>query len=255
MLDGILLIGTGRVAFHLGHAWLRAGLPLCGVVGRNTQHAKKLALELGTSPFSLQEQWPPADLLLIAVSDDAVATVAQSLPIGPYVVAHTSGAQGTNVLAPHAHTGVLWPLCSLSLGAPVDLARVPLVWEANGPEAAQVLTHVARSTSGKVVEMALEDRSLVHTAAVFASNFPVFLMREARRLVAAHGGDPDLLNALWSGMARRVEEVGPEQALTGPARRGDRRTVQIHLDRLADEPDLRRAYAVLSEMLLKAYHP
>ena len=36
-MTSILLIGTGRMAYHLGHAIKHAGLPLIGVAGRDAE--------------------------------------------------------------------------------------------------------------------------------------------------------------------------------------------------------------------------
>ncbi|MBK9177029.1 MAG: DUF2520 domain-containing protein [Flavobacteriales bacterium] len=58
---------------------------------------------------------------------------------------------------------------------------------------------------------------------------------------------------LWKLTASKVTTIGPEQALTGPARRGDASSIERHLELLKAEPDLRRAYALLSTMVLKAY--
>ncbi|MBL8001182.1 MAG: DUF2520 domain-containing protein [Flavobacteriales bacterium] len=250
----VALIGTGRMAYHLGHALLRAGVELKGLCGRDQGKVDALAAELGCMPYLLPRV-PGADLLLLAVSDDAVRTVARQLPKGGHVVAHCSGAQGHAILGRAPHRGVLWPIKSLSPGKPADLSRVPLVVDANDEQARTVLLDVARSISGKVVEMPLEKRRTVHLAAVLASNFPVFLLREAGRLLEQEGLSPELLTPLWKAMSAKVAEVGPEQALTGPARRGDLDTIKRHLERLEEEGDLRRAYALLSELILKAYHP
>jgi predicted short-subunit dehydrogenase-like oxidoreductase (DUF2520 family) len=250
----VALIGTGRMAFHLGHALMRAGVPLNGVAGRNAQKVHELAERLGCPGHTLPDV-PEADLWLIAVSDDAVSAVAEQLPKGDRVVAHTSGAQGHDILLGREHRGVLWPIKSLSPGQPADLSRVPLVVDASDDRARDVLMDLARSVSGKVVELPLEKRLLVHLSAVLAANFPVFLLREAGRLLENEGLSPDLLLPLWSSMSVKAAEVGPEHALTGPARRGDLKTIARHLEQLDGEPDLRRTYALLSELILKAYHP
>jgi predicted short-subunit dehydrogenase-like oxidoreductase (DUF2520 family) len=250
----VALIGTGRMAFHLGHALLRAGVVLKGVSGRDQGRVDALAAGLGCVPYLLPRV-PEADLLLLAVSDDALQAVAKQLPAGDHVLAHTSGAQDHAILGMTAHRGVLWPIKSLSPGKPADLSRVPLVVDASDERARTVLLDVARSISGKVVELPLEKRRTVHLAAVLASNFPVFLLREAGRLLEQEDLSPDLLLPLWKAMAAKAADVGPDQALTGPARRGDLRTIKRHLDRLEDDTDLRRTYALLSELILKAYHP
>lgn len=251
--DRIFLIGTGRMAFHLGHALVRAGLRVAGVAGRDPARTHDLARDLHSTPYDIAERWPHAELYLMAVSDDAIAPLAAHITERDAVVAHTSGALGTDMLAPHAHAGVLWPIQSLSPGAPEDLGRTPLVVDANDARARALLLDLARSLSGRVVELPLEQRRLLHLAAVFASNFPVFLLHQAQQLLRREGLAPDLLLPLWSRTTQKAAEVGPAEALTGPARRGDEGTLRRHLDHLAGDPDLRREYALLSELIAAAF--
>ncbi len=254
--EGIALIGTGRMAYHLGHAIMRAGLPLVAVAGRDAGRTKALALELRSTPYGIEEPWPVAAVYLIAVSDDAVKELAARITKRDAVVAMTSGAlQREEVLQGHPHRGVLWPIKSLSPGSPADLSSTPLVVDATPGPAHELLMDLARSISGKVVELPSEKRRLLHLAAVFTSNFPVYLAHVGNGLLTRQGLDPGLLSSLWTDVSRKVSEVGPEQALTGPARRGDVRTLAEHLERLEGDADLRAAYSLLSRMILKEFHP
>lgn len=251
--DGILLIGTGRLAFHLGHALVRAGSQLVGLAGRDAERVRDLARALRTTPYAIEEPWPEAELYLLAVSDDAIPSLAARITPRDAVVAHTSGAQALEGLAPHTHRGVLWPVQSFSPGEPMDLTRTPLVVDGSTEKANVVLLDLARGLSGNVVRLPLQQRRTLHLAAVFTSNFPVYLLHEARRLVEREGLDPDILLPLWSSVAEKAAQVGPTQALTGPARRGDTSTMERHLDQLTHEPDLRRVYALLSELIGKRF--
>jgi predicted short-subunit dehydrogenase-like oxidoreductase (DUF2520 family) len=81
-------------------------------------------------------------------------------------------------------------------------------------------------------------------------------MHEAQRLLKQEKLPPNLLMPLWKLTAQKVTTIGPAEALTGPARRGDITSVKRHLELLQGEADLRRAYAQLSSMVLKAHgHP
>ncbi|MBK9765377.1 MAG: NAD(P)-binding domain-containing protein [Flavobacteriales bacterium] len=91
-MPSLLIIGTGRAAFHLGNAFRKASLPLNGLVGRDPSRTEELAIELGTSAYLIGEELPLADVILLAVSDDAIAAVAHALPSTETVVAHVSGA-------------------------------------------------------------------------------------------------------------------------------------------------------------------
>lgn len=251
--DRILLIGTGRVAFHLGHALKNGGADLVGLVGRNSDRTNALATELGTKAFAFDPSLPDTEIVLIAVSDDAIATVAAQLPPSRAVHIHTSGASGLDRMSPHEHQAVLWPLMTLSPGRPMDLRQVPLVTDANTDKAAQAVKALAEGISERVSPLSLADRELVHLAAAMSTNLPLFLLSEAQRLLGTAGIDPAILLPSFRAMAANAERIGAQEALTGPARRGDHGTIQRHLDRLAHEPDLRRAYALLSTMILRAH--
>lgn len=252
-MTSILLIGTGRMAYHLGHAMVKARLPLIGVAGRDPGKLNDLSRFLERPAHRLDRALPAVDLTIIATSDDSIAGLAAGLPPGNGVVAHTAGALGLDVLAPHEHRAVLWPVQTLSHGAPIDLSDVPLVVDGSTPRALEMILRVARAISGSVLQLPHRQRELLHLTAVLASNLPVFLMQEAQRLLRQEKLPPNLLMPLWRLTASKVSTIGPEQSLTGPARRGDTTSIRHHLELLKDEPDLRRAYALLSTMVLKAH--
>lgn len=252
-MNSILLIGTGRMAYHLGHAMVKAKLPLIGVAGRDPEKLNDLARFLERPAHRLDRALPEADLIIIATSDDSIAEVAARIPQGETIVVHTAGAVPLDVLALHPHRAVIWPVQTLSHGAPIDLSDVPMAVEGSTPEAEAAILKLARAISGSVLQLPHRQRELLHLTAVLASNLPVFLMHEAQRLLKQEKLPPNLLMPLWKLTAQKVTTIGPEQALTGPARRGDASSIQRHLELLKAEPDLRRAYALLSTMVLKAY--
>lgn len=249
----ILLIGTGRMAYNLGHAMVKAGVNLIGVTGRNSERLTDLARFLERPAHRLDRALPEADLVIIATSDDSIAEVAAAMSTSKAAVAHTAGAMGLDTLEPHTHRGVIWPIQSLSHGAPMDLHDVPMVVDSNSEVARDAMLRLARGISNSVLELPHEQRERLHLAAVLTSNFPAFLVSEAQRLLRQEKLPPDLLMPLWRTTANKVSTIGPDQALTGPARRGDASTIQRHFDLLTAEPDLRRAYALLSDMILRAH--
>ncbi|MBL0045047.1 MAG: hypothetical protein IPP33_11850 [Flavobacteriales bacterium] len=79
-LPSVLLLGSGRIAYHLGHAFKRVGVPLVGIVGRNEETVKELSVALDTRSFSLSKGLPESSAVVICVSDQAIAEVAKLLP-------------------------------------------------------------------------------------------------------------------------------------------------------------------------------
>ncbi|MBK9060355.1 MAG: hypothetical protein IPL81_10960 [Flavobacteriales bacterium] len=54
-MHSVLLIGTGRLAFHLGHALRGAGYTIVGLAGRDATKTAELAKDLGCSEFGLND--------------------------------------------------------------------------------------------------------------------------------------------------------------------------------------------------------
>lgn len=250
----MLLIGTGRLSFHLGHALRKAGFGLAGVLGRNLAKAEAIGKEFTCPALPLGAPLPRADLRILAVSDDAIQAVAELLPADGTPVIHLSGSNSLELLRAHAHRGVMWPMHSFGTGEPADFSAIPLVVDADDEATLALIRNVASTLSGHVVRLPMEQRQRLHLSAVMASNFPVFLLREASRLLIGHGIDATLLHPLWKTAAERALH-DPDKAVTGPARRGDVNTMARQLELLADEPELRRAYAALSNLILHTYHP
>lgn len=246
----ILLIGTGRVAFNLGHAMAKAGLELIGVMGRNSDRTKQLAAQLKASPFSFNDPLPPADVVLIAVSDDAIATVSDRIGGSNAVVIHTSGASSIDLLSPHPQRGVLWPVQTFISEKVIDLQNVPLIIEGNTDQVRSMVLQLARKLSDTVIGLDHVRRQRLHLAAVLTANFPVALVMEAQDLLEAQGLSKELLMPLWKTTAANVIEMGVQKALTGPAKRGDRRTIENQIALLHSDPQLQQVYRSISELIL-----
>ncbi len=253
-MHSVLLIGTGRLAFHLGHALRGAGISIAGVVGRDKVKTVELAIALGCPAFGLKETLPRSDLRILAVSDDAISLLAEILPIDRTPTIHLSGSKPVDLLQPHEHRGVLWPIQSFSPGMPISFQNVPLIVDADDEATLGLLRELAERLSSTVVNLPFPLRQHLHLSAVIASNFPTFLLREAERLLTAHKIAPDLLHPLWKATTEKALH-GADNAVTGPARRGDIDTIAQQMDLLAGEPDLRRAYAALSDLIIHTYHP
>ncbi len=247
----ILLIGNGQVATALGHALRNAGQRLIGMAGRDDERVHQVARSLSTAAFHLNAPLPKSDVVIIAVKDDAIAEVATGLDAGGALVVHTSGTSSMDLLSAHARRGVLWPVQTFISGSCPRLKDVPLVVETARREDRDLLDPLAASMGGRVLHMDHEQRQRLHLAAVLTSNFPVALINEACLMLERDGLPPDLLMPLWKTTAANVAAMGPERSLTGPARRGDQRTLDQHVKMLASRPELRTIYGLISDLILK----
>ena len=92
-----------------------------------------------------------------------------------------------------------------------------------------------------------------HAAAVMASNLVVGLYHEAAAQLAVCGLSQDdaeaALASLFLGNAEHIAHNGCAAALTGPAARGDTRTIEAHLSCLSG--DDRQIYQLLTNVLYR----
>ncbi len=191
------------------------------------------------------------DILFIATPDDVVAEVAAQIrPVATTAVIHLSGSLGLDVLAGHARRGSLHPLVPLptpAIGAERLRSGVTLT-VAGDP----VTRTVAEALGGHVVEVDDADRAAYHAAAVIAANHLVALMGQVERVAASAGLPLEAFAGLMRAASEDAFALGPRQALTGPAARGDWETVERHRTAIAGMPAPRTELAGYDAMVALA---
>ncbi len=253
------IVGPGRAGVALGLALSRAGHRVL-LHGRHSREVPTpLSLTVGDAPPWLEE----AEVVLLAVPDDAVAEVAASLAAtgavtGSHTVLHLSGALGREALAPleasGAPLGSLHPYQTLEASPEGAAGLAGAVAGVGGSAAAvAVASALARSVGLVPVEVPEERRAVYHAAAVFASNYLVTLAGVAEGLLAEAGMSPEqaraALGPLMSAALESALARGPAAALTGPVARGDAETVRKHLAALPE--DVRGLYCELARAALR----
>ena len=96
-------------------------------------------------------------------------------------------------------------------------------------------------------EASTEQRKYLHIAAVFACNFSNHMYAICQHLLQAHQLPFESMLPLIDETARKVHELSPVEAQTGPARRYDENVINRHLNMLEEEPKLTEIYRLLSE--------
>ena len=245
------LLGTGRVASHLGPALAAAGHQVAFVWGRTASAAAALAARLpGARALpSLAPPLPPADVYLLAVPDAAVAPLLATTtwPAGA-LVAHLAGSLPLSVFEaqPAVRGGVFYPLQTFSPGRAIDWPAVPLCIEAADLAAETTLLALATSLSQQVRRLDSAQRLKLHVAAVFANNFTNHLLGIADALLAEAGLPPALLTPLVRETVAKALAYPPFAVQTGPAVRQDAPTLAAHEAALAAHPAWQYLYARLT---------
>ncbi|MDP4290055.1 MAG: DUF2520 domain-containing protein [Bacteroidota bacterium] len=250
----IALVGAGSVATHLGLALKNAGYKVEYVLNRGAERGTVLAEKLEARYVTGFDQLVKPDLMIIAVSDDAIPVMARQLGLCTFPVVHTSGTIAKEVLSVTGPDyGVFYPLQSFSPDKEVDFLKVPICIDASNTALIQRLEDVARSLSQTVCLIDDSKRKILHLAAVFACNFSNYLYGIAHDLLAENDIPFELLLPLIQETAMKVQVRSAFDAQTGPAKRGDVSTIRQHLDMIQNDPKLLKIYKTFTDNILKTY--
>ena len=252
----IVLIGAGNVAHHLAPALLRAGMNLCQIYSRTLESARELGRKTGiTYTSDTFAVYPDGDIYIFCVSDDALISVFKSLRINEEaLILHTSGSVPLDIFKPYRQNyGVLYPLQTFSKTRNLDFGEIPLCIEAPDKEVLKTIGQIADKLSSKVYEISSEKRKKLHLAAVLANNFTNHLYHMAGKLLEKEDLDFNLLRPLIFETAHKVMQMIPENAQTGPARRGDTNILNLHKSMLKDNRDIQTLYVLLSQSIQQTY--
>ncbi len=247
----IVIVGSGRIAWHLGKRLKSKGLPIAQIISRTAEHVKPLAENLGTkwsdSPSMIV---PDADWIIIAVRDDAIHAVAAAFaPYAPNaLVTHTSGGTAGAVLAQYfKRYGVFYPLQSFSMEHTPIWSKIPFCVDAKWEEDLLFLKKIAKTIGNLVYRVNDDQRASLHVAAVFANNFANRCFAIAEKILEEKDLPFELLHPLMEETLAKALQDSPARMQTGPAMRGDEDTLRRHLLLLADHPAWMEIYRDLSE--------
>ncbi len=254
MTKDIVLVGTGNVASHLAHALSRRLIAVCS---RNIDHARALAKEVGV------EQWGTladvvnygAGIIVISIADNAIGELVTAIghaTANPLVV-HTSGSIPKESLASISErTGVLYPLQTFSKNSAVDMSQVPFFTEAAKVDDYAMLDALAASIGGSVHHADAMQRRKLHIAGVFSSNFIIEMLDIAGKVLAEEGYPLSTVKPLVEATVTKAFVLGTHDALTGPAKRGDKAVMEVQRAGLADGEQ--RIYDSISEYIITTHN-
>ena len=187
-----------------------------------------------------------SDLYLLAVSDQAIGSIAKALPIEAFV-AHCAGGVSLNVLK-QKRAGVFYPLQSFSDGRVIDFSTVTFGLEAKQVKELTLLQQLVNYFGAQYVTMDSKQRDQLHLAAVLVNNFTNHLFTEAAALCEQNDLSFDLLKPLIQETVNKLETLSPKAAQTGPAVRYDQETITKHLKSIHN-PKLKEIYQVLTSAI------
>ncbi|HEY2744634.1 MAG TPA: DUF2520 domain-containing protein [Polyangia bacterium] len=209
---------------------------------------------------------PSADVVVLAVRDEAIGEVAAQIMSGvdeaatPPILLHCAGALPaeeafSGLKRRPLGVGVLHPLRALA-GAAGDaqLAGTVFAVEGDGPGREAALRLVDR-VGGTPLVLEAEQLPRYHAAAALVSNHAVALVDAGVELLSSVGlqraAATRALGALLGSTAANLERVGLPEALTGPIARGDVAVVARHLLALRPHVEIAALYRATARRVSK----
>lgn len=233
----ILIIGRGRVGNGLARALKQSAEHSVAQSGRNPAPSRTRV----------------ADVLILAVPDDAIESVASSIAseLKPKAtVLHCAGARGVDELraceAKGAAVAVMHPLVSFP-SKRKSPSLVGTTFTVHGSRAAVAASRKIAAVCGARVLLAKTGDPAYHAAAALLANGAASLAFVSVKLLTRLGFDEraaeQAMGGLLQSVGENVQRLGVPDALTGPVARGEAEAVQAH----------RAALRRLSRNALSAY--
>ncbi|HEX3581944.1 MAG TPA: DUF2520 domain-containing protein [Thermoanaerobaculia bacterium] len=235
------ILGGGRAAWAYGSSWRRIGWPIDGVWLRPESQSR--LPELLAVPRKAIENLD-ADVLLIAVTDRAIAEVLCGAAGSAAIPFHASGA------TPAPKNGFsLHPLKSLPpVGTPSDLKNALLVFEGRH---SGIAAQIANAIGARFAQIAPQDKPRYHAGAVFGSNYVAAMLDIAERLIGIENARDDIV-ALAQSAIDNWRAHTDARRFTGPAARGDQEVIERHVEALRDDPQVQEIYKLLAAEIARA---
>ena len=249
----IVFIGAGNLATNLAKALYDNGFRIIQVYSRTEESARALAQVVeATYTTDLSSVVTDAQLYIVSLKDAAFVQLLPEIVAGKEnaLWVHTAGSIPMDVWADKVNRyGVLYPMQTFSKQRVVDFQHIPIFVESNSEADTRFLKAVASVLSKQVYEATSEQRKNLHLAAVFTCNFTNHMYALAADLLEKYNLPFDVMLPLIDETARKVHELAPRDAQTGPAVRYDENVMSNHLAMLVDSPALQEIYKLMSKSI------
>ena len=244
----IILIGAGKLGNQLYKSIISN--KVVKIIQWVNRSAKKNETSEGVSIVKKASNLENIDLYLLAVTDDSISTISGSLPTDAFVV-HTAGSQSLNTIS-QKRAGVFYPLQSFSKNKDVDFTKISFGIESKIRTDINLLKKLAKSVKASVFEINSQQRQKLHLAAVLVNNFTNHLFVEAAEICKTNELSFNLLKPIIRETFEKIETLNPQDAQTGPAIRGDEKTIKKHL-KLIKSPYLKSIYKLFTSAIQTTY--
>lgn len=246
-------IGMGKCGMSLAYYFRSEGAEVIGFSSRHTEKNDDFKI------LTDRELVNDSDVIFITAADDDIPAVWERIrefDLSKKIVCHCSGSLPSGIFKGANPDMVcsVHPMLAFSSGhtSPKAVREACFTLE-GGIRAADTVKKILKNN--RVVKISAENKALYHTAACFASNFAVSVCETAELLLLKCGfSREDAHSALVPLIRENTENIismGTHKAVTGPAARGDIKTIASHSEALKYDNDTLKLYSLLTDVILK----
>ena len=250
----VTIIGSGNIATVLGRLLVKNGHTVLQVYSRNAGHADELAKQVGAMAiYDISLINKEADLYLLTVTDDALASVAGKLLLKDKLVIHTAGSVSKEILKTvSSNYGVLWPMKMIRKSMS-SLLPVTIIVDGSSEAVTVQIEQLARQFSPAVTRADDSLRIKIHMLAAITSNFTNHLYHLAADYCEKEKIDFSFFYPLIEESAQRIQISHPKSVQAGPAFRGDDQTLEKHRLLLEQYPQIQKLYLEMSASIKESF--
>lgn len=254
------------MASALARALHAKGYRISEIVARSNpqslRRARMLANQIQSSATTIKTAELSAGIVWICVPDDAIASVAAHIAgerdWRGKIVLHSSGALASDVLEPLRRKGAeiasAHPLMTFVSSSQPKLAGVPFALDGTA-KALTAVEIIISDFGAQAFRIAQAEKAAYHAFGFFSSPAIVALIATAIDVGKLAGLDAKRARALMEPIVRQTIDncfrTSPQQAFSGPVRRGDVETIRKHLKVLQQQPYSSEVYRALIKIALR----
>lgn len=233
-----------------------AGHAILQIISPQFQHAQTLADEVqADAATNMAEIRSDAEVVILAVPDDTLRLLVQSLKLPNQLVIHTAGSVPASVLSGVSEKyACIWSIYSIQKEKIPSHRNIPMVVSSQEAKTLEIAQTLAKDISDVVYLLDDAQKSWAHLGAVIANNFSNHLMVVCEQLMQDHHIPFELFRPIIQDTVEKMSHRSPKTLQSGPAIRGDEQTIQTQMQMLSDYPMFARLYEILSRSIQEIHH-
>ncbi len=266
-MNAISIIGAGRLGTSLGSALSKKGYRIKLLSCRTSLSAEESQKIIGEGKASTDniETARAGDIVILCLPDEEILNVTKELMNARIrwsekFIFHCSGLLSSEVLKPLKEKGALTasihPVQSFAHKStpPEQFENIYFGLEGE-TKALKESQKIIQKLGGRSFIIEAGNKALYHTACSIASNFFVVLLDTASSLLNQVGLQEEqafqVLLPLVKGTLHNVKKFDIRTSLTGPVIRGDKASIEKHLEALRQFPPFYEMYRRLAFQALE----